>query len=764
VTRAYQVSRVHTWNPNGTALAVMGVTAQRAAREQTMREWAARLATRAGPKDYRGQLRELFAGIVKRWRYVMEGGEWLHGTADSLLAHVLGAKYNAGPTCPSPTRCDVEATPWREHGWGDCDDVATLTAAGVLALGMRPLWRVSRGPAGAHVAVTAITPNGERVELDPVLHPHQGFNEVPVGPGVSHQHFNLEGQPVEGFGAVLMQHFTRPYHPNFVPTYMGAANGSVYMGATEPMPGDAVPTMIGTLRVLPGGGLAPFQARDRPHLCVVHPSDMRGARVLAVPAWHADMMRRGVVWHRTPAVDQFGQAWRYNSDMDHWLPERHVLDREWTPGAMPAGTNAARWAHDRYLGAAKSAQRAERKARRAARVQRRRAAVRKAAKKVGTVLKKVHRGFQKVGAAILNSKFVQTIVAGVLQVFGVPMPVTKKLMSVAGSFMGRGGLGQLLKLARKSPKDALKFLAESVKGAGRSDLLKQLKIPGFSGPPQWGEPLQYEMSAYGSTYHAAPVEVIVGLPGVYEFGFGKDMSITPKPTPGHYYRVQKGDNLLSVAKAAYGPDQSITHAKWINNALVNQVYMRPAQNDFERKYIGPEIVSFRPIWSADPADALEGQAGDRLAVIWIPPAGGVEPPTEPVEPVDDLPDVEPIGPIGPTPSPPPMPPGPAPVPVDDLDDEDVDDATPPAPIGPDADDGLKPVPWPDDERPIPPRPDDAPPEDDDGEPGADEGATDTDIIENGLKPVPWPDDAPADDGGGGAIAAAAGMLALLTLL
>jgi hypothetical protein len=756
------VTRVHTWNPNGTTLVVMGVTANRAARSQTMREWAARLATRAAPKDYRGQLRELFAGIVKRWRYVMENGEWVHGTARSLLGHVLGAKYNAGPTCPDPERCDVEATPWREPGWGDCDDVATLCAAGVLALGMRPLWRVSRGPAGAHVAVTAITPRGERVELDPVLHPDQGFNEAPNGPGVTFEHFTLDGQPVHGFGAPVQ--YTRPYHPNFVPTYMG----STYMGAAPASPGDAVPTMIGTLRATRSGGLAPFQCRDAPHLCVVHPSDMRGGRVLAVPAWHADMMRRGVMWHRTPAVDQFGQAWRYNADLDHWIPSRHMLDREWTPGGLPPGTGGARWAHDRYLGAAKSQQRAARKEKRMKRRKRRRAALRKAGKKIGVFFQKVHKGFQKVGAAILNSKFVQTIVAGVLQVFGVPMPITKKLMSIAGNFMGKGGIFKLLKIAKKDPKGALRFLAESVKTAGRSDLLKKFKIPGFSGPSPYGEPLQYEMvSRGGERYYAAPVEVIVGLPGVYEYGYGLDMAVSAVPEPGRYYRVRKGDNLMAVTKAAYGPDQAITHAKWINDSATNQVYLRPASTDFERKYIGPELVSFRPVFADDPDAALEGQAGDRYALLWIPPAAGVEPPTEP--PHADHPDVGPVPgyepddddePYQPGPTPPIMPPGPTPTPVDDLDDEDVDDAQPPPPIGPDD------AEYEDADVPITPVPDDAPPADDHDEPPADDGAVDSDITTNGLKPIPWPDEQgeAANDDGGGGMALVAAVLGGLMLL
>jgi len=748
----YTVDRVHTWNPNGVALGVMGVTARRAARAQTMREWCARLATRAGPKDYVGQLRQLYLGIIERWRYVMEDGEHVHGTARSLLGHVLGAKYNCGPTCKCPEACDVEATPWREKGWGDCDDVSTLVASGVIALGMTPYWRVSHSPSGAHVAVLAVTPRGERVELDPVLHPQAGFNARASGPGVTSKLFEMSGKPIAGFGAPMNTGYVSPYQSTFAPTFMGGA--SRYMGASPPQPGDIRSTLVGTMRVGESGVLSPVQSRSDAHFCVVQPGDMRGSRVLAVPEWHAQMLGRGVSWHRTPAVDQFGASWRYNGDMDAWLPSGHPLDREWTP----MGSVAAHQMHEIYLGRARARGRLARKAKRRSRRKRRRARIRKGAKKVGKFFKKIHRGFQRVGSFLLKSKFVQSIVAGVLQVFGVPMVITKKLMSVAGNFMGKGGLGKLLRLAKKSPKSALKFLASAVKASGNSNLLKKFKVPGFSGygVSPMGEVLQVEIEDFGQSYHAAPVEAIVGLPGVYEFGFGKaDMMVQPTPEPGYWYRIQKGDNLMKIAKMAFGPSHAIRHAKWINAAVANQAYMRAAKTDFERKHIGDELISFRPQYSDIPADAIQGLPGNRYATLWIPPAEGVEPPAYADDEADDgegdLPS------IPDTPPPAPAPPAPAPRPADDEDDDDVDEPLRPPPLGP-----IVPV-FPDD--PIPPQPDGAPPADDHDEPRADDHATNEDVIEDrggGLKPIPW-GPPPDSESGGAALAVAAG-LGLLALM
>src|SRR5574342_984764 len=124
--------------PAPVTLAQMGRTAKAASDTWTFRKWAARLATKAPPRDYRGQLRHLYRGVLDRWRYVAEPEEWIHGTPRSLIAHLLGVEYNSLPST-DPTRVDLERVPATQKGWGDCDDVATVVAAGVRALGMTPI-------------------------------------------------------------------------------------------------------------------------------------------------------------------------------------------------------------------------------------------------------------------------------------------------------------------------------------------------------------------------------------------------------------------------------------------------------------------------------------------------------------------------------------------------------------------------------------------------------------------------------------------------
>ena len=183
----------------------MGKAALDASNTFTLREWAGVLAARAGPRDFLGQLRQLYDGVLNRSRYVMESGEWIDGSARTLLGHMLGAKYNRGPTCPSPEHCSIERTPWKQRGWGDCDSYASLMAAGIRALGMKPFFRTIRTPVTAHVAAVAELPGGRGiVSLDPVGHPKKPFGWAMRGGMV--RYWTLNGQPVP----------TRQFEPNLI--------------------------------------------------------------------------------------------------------------------------------------------------------------------------------------------------------------------------------------------------------------------------------------------------------------------------------------------------------------------------------------------------------------------------------------------------------------------------------------------------------------------------------------------------------------------
>ncbi len=189
---------VRTTEPHRVTLDTMRATALEASRTWAIRELAARIATRAGPRDYVGQLRMIYQFIIHRWRYVMEPEEFIHGTARSMLAHVAGTKYNAPGE--DPATVDLSAMPLKEHGWGDCDDVATLTASLVAAIGLRAYFRVGSGEAGAHVSVVARLPKGKGVSVDPVGHPKHPFGWVMKAPRVKYydvQTGQLVSVPVE---------------------------------------------------------------------------------------------------------------------------------------------------------------------------------------------------------------------------------------------------------------------------------------------------------------------------------------------------------------------------------------------------------------------------------------------------------------------------------------------------------------------------------------------------------------------------------------
>jgi hypothetical protein len=669
---ARRVETVHTWTPAPVTLAQMGQTATAAADTYTLREWAARLATRAKPKDYRGQLEQLYRGIIGRWKYVLEDGEWIHGTPRSLLGTVLGADYNCCPTCPTAERCDVEKTKWRESGWGDCDDVSTLTAAGVLSLGMRPLWRVSAGSDGrAHVSVAAVTPGGEVVQLDPVGHPEHPFGWAQTGPGVSVQYHALDGTPLASandfgaFGALDMQP-ARPISlaPQFYPHTM--ISPTVWQAAPYGF-GSLVSAQGTYLGVLSRtrNGLTPYQGRVPKHFVAVAPGDTRGCRVLAVPGWHARAMMAGIVVDGCPAVDQYGGEYAYSQPLDLWVPR------------ASRAANVAMYG----FGATRAERKAKRKARR-----------RRVGQKIKRVITKIGKGIRKVAAKILNSKFVQTIVAGIAQVWGFPMAAMKGLMTVAAKFVGSGGFIALFKKLRKDPKGALKTLAKTVAAAGRSDLLQKLKVPGFAGPATGYEPVVYELQQQGTPFYAAAVEGIVGLDGAMGDAGEGGSTFAESPTPGYRYQIRKDsgpNNLSDLAEAAFG--KTLPGARWISAAKANQQYTRPAANDYERKYIGPRVLSFLPKF---------GPNGNEYAKPWIPPAEGVEPAVVPVIPDGSVPDIEDLEDDDDE-----LDPGPVPVPpVPPVEPEDFEpEPGPPAPQPP----PILPV-VPVKPEPVPLRPDSVP--------------------------------------------------------
>lgn len=579
-----RIIRLHTSNPALATLRVMGKNANDAARTWTLREWTARLATKAPPRDYVGQLREVYNGIIKRWRYVQEPGEWTHGKPETLLGYTLGANYNRGKTCPDPLRCDVEATPWKEFGWGDCDDVAQLAGAAALAIGMPEVrWRVARWPTGAHVSAIVRTPTGEWVSVDPVGHPKHPFGWAldPRAGGVSY--FHLDGRPAQ--------------QPR------GRGNGATTMAQT----------------FLSGPEGQSSSIRHSPHVVLTHPGDNRGARTLGLPLWHHRIMSRGAVLDGTPAVDQYGEQYEYAAPDDMWVPMSGWFKRM-------RRKMKKRWARRR-----KKVRRLFKRTRVGRAMLRAGKRIRKGVRKVAKAIgrSRVFKFLRKAKARILGSKVVQAIASTALQAFGVPRAATRAVLAREAKIAKMGGRAKLVELlAAGKRKEAAKFMMKSLKAAGKGAIPPALRAAmragrkirrRLSGPEESDSGLELVMVQDGAMYTVAPVEEMTGLRGVVELG---QLETLTTVEPGTFYKIQKGDTLLGIGqllndgKRSGGPLGSrLKAAKLINDSAYNQRYHRPSKEGFERQQFGSSIISLNP-----------KSEWDGYATIWIAPAPGVEPP------------------------------------------------------------------------------------------------------------------------------------------
>lgn len=667
----------------------MGAAARAAADTWTLRQWASRLAACAGPKDFVGQLRAVYRGVLARWRYVLEHGEQIPASARSVLGHVLGAAYN----CQDPLRCDVELTPWRSRGWGDCDDVSTLVAAAVRALGMRPLFRVARKPGLAHVSVVAITPRGRAVDVDPVGHPDHQFGWALRGPDVRVEFFDLEGNRVTGPAE-------KESGPMRVPALPMDGTGPRFAPMSLRQP------IHGTWIVGPTG---PRRQLSTTHLCAIDPRDRSGPRVLSMPQQEADAFAMGYTVDGARAVDQFGATWEYDAQRDVWARPGYsyssralgdcvsptlsgvtpqTIRSRYTDLLTRARSRARRLAQHyrivrRVPGRGVVVAHRETHARRFLPLASREPfgkirlfkRIGRAFRRAGRWLKKKFApAFRKVVGTILSSRVARTIICGALRILQIPFVVCSRLLGAAGHIMKEGGIIQLVRLAKRDPKAALKMLSQAVVQAGQGGLLSKLKIPGFSGLGD--HDAQIDVLDNGRQWTAAPVAALAGLPGLYDM---RGIEIDDEPTPGSWYQSRSGDNLLDIAEKAYAgtPVGNVTGARWINESDANANKRQPTTSKFnlERlaKNTGGEIVKLFPRWSCSPDENADGVGGSCFPVIWIPPAAGIEPPQRP--PVDpDVPDVEPEPDRPDLPEPPPMPPPDIPpMPGPELPDE------PPAP-------------------------------------------------------------------------------------
>lgn len=693
------VQRVSTTDPLRTALVVMGRTARQASRSWTLQEHAGRLAALAGPRDYIGQLRAVYDDFVRRWRYTMEPGERVPGSARALLGYVLGAAYNQSASCPDPERCDLAATSWRSLGFGDCDDAATYIAGAALALGMEPVFRVVQWPGGAHVSALVRTPRGERVSVDPVGHPEHEFGWAATPPGGRVIEFDLNGNGGQAMGALALS---------------GPAG-----------------TMTRTWFDGPRRGIR--VATTRPHVVLTAKNDDRGARVLAMPLWAQRIFKRGLVVPRARAYSQFGELYEYVAGLDAWAP----VDGAPRLAPTPLSGRAERVAKRRARRAARRERRAgrkvKRKARRAVRRKKVKAFFAKVRKGIARVFRKISQSkiatfFRKLKTKFLRSPLVQQAIGTVLSAFGVPKKAVQAVMEREASLAEQGGRSKLAALVAEGKwGEAAKMVGKSFVDAGKA-VVKGLipgakglisKIPGMSGyrfepmglsgfegmalaglPESVG--CRYAMQQNGRSYYVAPVMAMTGVPGVYLAG---QLEVSETPESGRWYRIQPGDTLFGVVSAAYGVGpggKRLKIAKWVNASAANQCLHSSDIPDGELQWWASRI-SFMPRFSCSREDQERCTAGDCLGIVWLPPAEGVEPPELP----DDEPLPEPVDPE-------PEPDDPEP---DDPEPEDVEPEEPP-PAPPEDDDDDEPdVPEdvPDEPEPEPVDPP-APPDDDDPEP------------------------------------------------
>lgn len=634
---------VTTDSPHGVTLRIMAKTANDASRVWAIREFAARLAAKAEPRDYVGQLEQIYRGVLDRWRYVMEPDEFVHGTASSLIGHVLGTRYNAPGK--DPTRVDIDKTSNQHKGWGDCDDIATLIASLALAIGSPRVWfRVAMSSRGAHVSTVVQTPKGKIVSVDPVGHPEHQFG------------WQLPAPKVRLFDVAKLLN-----------------SGPPPMSGIE----SRAPTMAHaqTYFIAPGNRLVGGTRRS--HYAAVAKNDIDGPRSLTMPMRQWRMFKRGVAMNGTDAVDENGKVYRYCAARDLWIDTRlqkcPSLQKHASLGGVFDSTDyaPAPFGGRRERRARRAARRSARQERRAARrsgprqVARRKRRTKRRAR-VRKFFQRIGKGFRKVMAKILKAKWVQNIVAGILQVFGIPKRLSIGVIAAGASIIQQGGLSGFIKLLRKDRKLAMRMVAQAGKAGLKAAGLDVDKLrarrrarmsglayagPAFSGmaalydhddaPNNVGTQYQIQQRAQGrgwsQPFYAAPVVSLNGAFGVVEVG---DNDIADTPTPGKWYRIQRGDALLSVSRRAYGTSggTNVKRANWINAANANANKRIPSDN----KWFQPEIITFMPAFADDVAANVQGQSGRSYAILWLPEFAGDEPPeVVPEIPDDDTADVDP---------------------------------------------------------------------------------------------------------------------------
>lgn len=173
---------VRHYNPPGvsetlqTTVRLIGQGIETGAAYLPIRDYAARVATTAGPKDYLGQARAIYEDFTKKWRYVHDplGIETVVTSGPAIYALVLGRRPDAKPG---------------QKGYGDCDDCTVALGAMYRSIGLpvrivtmigpkRGGRRGEKGPLFTHVFLQVKIKKKGWITTDPVLFPKGKFGQT----------------------------------------------------------------------------------------------------------------------------------------------------------------------------------------------------------------------------------------------------------------------------------------------------------------------------------------------------------------------------------------------------------------------------------------------------------------------------------------------------------------------------------------------------------------------------------------------------------
>ena len=206
-------------------MALIGKGIRTGAKYVPLIQYARRLASRAAPKDYLGQLKNVFDDVTKnRWRYVHDplAVEMVTISGPEIYGQILGADFQPP-----------------DHGYGDCDDASILLGALAEGLGLKtrvvtisPPSKTGFDKLFTHVYPEVMIPKKGWVAADLVGYPQHGLGWQP--PALRRAVWDTYGNLIDYAG-----HFPPRFQKEF--KQMTAANvrgfagldglGGVHMGS-----------------------------------------------------------------------------------------------------------------------------------------------------------------------------------------------------------------------------------------------------------------------------------------------------------------------------------------------------------------------------------------------------------------------------------------------------------------------------------------------------------------------------------------------------